>query len=362
MWLSEPEKNQLSLSRGSHSCPACQGEQWKSARLVVLEGTSHTQGTVSGTLTDPGRLSGRLSDVLLSDRWFSFDHPIALETEGVTLTAFADSIKKVLVAEGRRIPEAVRPTDPPAPKRPAPAQRVTFFNKVRPGPLPTQPNPPEQPVLPNPPAERHWLLHWWKSVLGYLFTMLFFFFLGVFFLSDHLVEQVGQLFSGMIDPLIARSGLLSSGLSPKTLQRVAVALLLITPFGAIAFIRLPFKARKRNAVLADEHARKIGKINAGYADALKAFEHAKEKYRLAQQHYLLTTQKEVEQQAAAAKDADRYRRELENYEVELAAYSALVAKNKQTFAEEVGRVERARALLWDRVRICMRCGTGYLGP
>lgn len=185
------------------SCPSCHSDQWKSARLVVLEGTSHSQGNLTGSMTDPGKLSGRLSDLFLSDRWFSFKHPISLEAEGITFTAFAESVKSVLVVEGQKILGAVRPKDPPEPKKPAAAQSIGWFNKVRAGSEPIRPAAPTEPVIPSPPVPVYWIK---RLLLNYfwMFTstliLLPIGYLSSFFFDDARISRINDVFSFAINP------------------------------------------------------------------------------------------------------------------------------------------------------------------
>ena len=64
----------MELNKGSDVCPSCKSHEWKSARMIVMEGTTNTKGTVKGAVTDLGRLSGGFKEFLLSDRWFSWDY------------------------------------------------------------------------------------------------------------------------------------------------------------------------------------------------------------------------------------------------------------------------------------------------
>jgi hypothetical protein len=357
--LSEIPSNESHRHAGCETCPTCKSENWKSARLVVLEGTSHSRGSVSGALTDPGFFSGRVSDIFLSDRWFSFDHPIALETEGVTLTAFAESIKKVLVVEGRRIPEAIRPKDPLRPESPAPLQTINFLNRVRPG---SKPLPPTYPILPDPPVPMHWLRHFFNLLLRTLITIplaFLAFLVGSYFLPDTyvmaFVENPSMTVFGIpMSWIIDRSGLGHLGpISEDTIRR-AIALIGVMALFSASLIGMPFEAFKRNERLANQHYKKVEALKGAYGKALYAYDVANHKY-------LTDLAKESRQKIEVSEDVERFERDKMKYEAELKIYNSQLEENKSEYLNEVGRVERARSVLWDQMRVCIRCGNAYLG-
>ena len=60
----------------SSTCPKCSNDQWKSARLVIAEGTTNSTSSLTGSITERGSMSINPKDWYLADRWFSYDSPI----------------------------------------------------------------------------------------------------------------------------------------------------------------------------------------------------------------------------------------------------------------------------------------------
>lgn len=306
---------------------------------------------MSGSITDPGKLSGKFSDVFLADRWFSLDHPISLSTEGITATALAESIKKVLVVEGGAIPPACQPVPPAKPVPPKPAARITFFNRVRPV-APTQVGPL---VLPEAPVPLHFLTHCKNGVIAAIFVVAGIFAGTYYFLADATAMFARRYAMAALEFFEDWIDFFEFGLSPEDAERVASVLTIIAPLAIITFAAVPFEARKRNAMNADDHAKTVEAKSQQHAKALQ-------KYDAAQKQYTDDTRREVEQHNEVQEDAARFARDQITYHRELDTYTATLGVNERRYAEERARVERARLMLWDRMRVCMRCGTAYLAP
>ena len=75
----------------------------KSAKMVVLEGTTNIKGTLDGAATDPGKLFGGIRNFLLSDRWFSWDYPLEAEIGFTSSTGLVDEVKRLMVAKGSHL-------------------------------------------------------------------------------------------------------------------------------------------------------------------------------------------------------------------------------------------------------------------
>lgn len=348
------------------SCPSCHSDQWKSARLVVLEGTSHSQGNLTGSMTDPGKLSGRLSDLFLSDRWFSFKHPISLEAEGVTFTAFAESVKSVLVVEGQKIPEAVRPKDPPEPKKPAAAQSIGWFNKVRPGSEPVPPKAPTEPVLPSPPVPVYWmkrlLLNYVWIVLCSLIVLPIGYFGSSFFIDGEGIARINDVFSVAINPLRDVLPLQKLHLDQAVSGRILFMIMASFPIMMWLLIECTWKARGVNDSLQVAYERRVEAIRDAHKQAEKDFETSLLRFEKERSQYFENIEKAEKQRQDVAIDAGRYEKEMEIYKSQMEAYKLAKEENQRAYNGEIYRVERARSLLWDRMRVCTRCGNAYLGP
>lgn len=319
-------------STSSTNCPSCHSDQWKSARLVVLEGTSHSKGNLTGSMTDPGKLSGHISDIFLSDRWFSFNHPIALESEGVTFTAFAESIKAVLVVEGRKIPDAVRPANPPTPKEPVAARFFGIFEKVYTEPMPVLP----KPSLPSPPVPVHWIKRLLFTYVTMPLVLPLAYFGTTFAFDDEAIARINEKLALVSNPLRDVLSLDGFGIDSLTSGRILVTLMICLPVMLYFLADYTWNVRGINDLKQAAYEGRISAIKAAHAKASK-------------------------QREDDAVDAVRHAKELEVYQHEMKKYKLAMAENQRAYNQELYRVERARSLLWDRVRVCTRCANAYLG-
>lgn len=352
-------------STSNNRCPSCHSDQWKSARLVVLEGISHSQGNLTGSMTDPGKLSGRLSDLFLSDRWFSFKHPISLESEGITFTAFAESVKAVLVVEGQKIPDAVRPKDPPQPKKPAAAQSIGWFNKVRPGSEPVRPTAPTEPVFPSPPVPVYWMKRLFLNYVWMFMSTLILLPIGYFssfFFDDARIARINDVFSFAINPLRDVLPLEELHLDQAVTGRILLVIMTSIPILVWLIIEYAWKARGVNDSLQLAYEKRVEAIRDAHKQAEKDFEIALERFEKERSQYFVNIEKAEKQKQDVAIDAGRYEKELEIYNSQMEAYRLAKEENQRLYNGEIYRVERARSLLWDRMRVCTRCGNAYLGP
>ena len=91
------------IEQGSDVCPSCKSDSWKSAKMVVMEGTTNTAGTIDGKITDPGMFSGGVRNILLSDRWFSWDNPIEAEIGLTSSTGLVEEVKRLMVNHSPKV-------------------------------------------------------------------------------------------------------------------------------------------------------------------------------------------------------------------------------------------------------------------
>jgi hypothetical protein len=317
-------------------------------------------------MTDPGRLSGRLSDLFLSDRWFSFKHPISLESEGVTFTAFAESVKSVLVVEGQKIPEAVRSKDPPEPKKPAAAQSIGWFNKVRPGSEPVSPKAPTEPDFPSPPVPVYWIK---RLILNYVWIVVcclvglpIAYFGSTFFIDDAGIARSNEFLSFAIKPLRDVLPLQKLHLDQAVSSRLLFIITCCIPISMWRLIECTWKARGVNYSLQVDYEKKVEAIKEAHVRAQKDFETALMQFEKDRSQYFENIVKAEKQKQDVTIDAGRYEKELEIYKSQMEAYRLAKEENQRVYDGEIYRIERARSLLWDRMRVCTRCGNAYLGP
>jgi hypothetical protein len=131
------------IGPGSDVCPSCKSDNWKSARMVIMEGTTSTTGTLDGTITDPGKLSGGLRNFLLSDRWFSWDYPIEAEIGLTSSTGLVEEVKRLMVHYSSKVQ---MPSPSAEPKKVGAVKKE--WNALS---KPIRPEEPEWPVKPEKP-------------------------------------------------------------------------------------------------------------------------------------------------------------------------------------------------------------------
>lgn len=98
----------IELSDGRDTCPSCESNSWKSAKMIVLEGTTFTQGTITGDVTDRGKLSGGVEPFLLGDRWFSWSKSFDAEFESTTTNALVLVVRRLMQEHGSMVPMPFR--------------------------------------------------------------------------------------------------------------------------------------------------------------------------------------------------------------------------------------------------------------
>lgn len=136
-------------------CPSCKSDNWKTAKMVVLEGSTITSGTIDGKITDPGSLSGGVRNFLLADRWFSLDHKLEAEVELKSTSGLVESVQQLMLAHGTNLQ---MPSVPATLKRPQSNDFITLTEPTKPSEAPIIPS---EPVL---PGDKPWYLHFVAEV------------------------------------------------------------------------------------------------------------------------------------------------------------------------------------------------------
>jgi Skp family chaperone for outer membrane proteins len=327
---------QVKLSSGHKACPSCGSDSWKGAKLVVLEGTSTSNGTMSGSMTDPGRLSGNMSDFFLSDRWFSFKHPLELNTEGIAQTALSTSIKDLLCSEGKLIKPAVKgipPAKPPDIRLPMALsflERSFLERNHAEGEF-------EAPPAPAFPSLGRFLRNWFFI----RFAFVCFLMAILFVLSDPFLISVAQRFAGSQFYLVL-SFVARLGASEQFSQSASAIILAIAPIIVLLSIDLPLDLMRRKKVWEAAYEKKVSRLSAVH-EALSE-----------KRSMLLEKSKDVDL------DLNRYKVEKAAHEKQMEEYRRKVSEAEAQYAQECNRVAEERLALWDRTRVCMRCGTAYL--
>lgn len=284
----EPDNTkETEVKSGFEVCPSCNSDGWKSAKMVVMEGTTNTKGNLEGVITDPGAFSGGVRNFLLSDRWFSWDYPIGAAIGLTSVTGLVEEIKRLMVSHGSKVQ---MPTVPIEPRKLGYLERITRDNPSVNG-RQAEPPIPTKPVLPE---DKPWYRHFFASLISL---------------------AVGWLIVGLIFAIF---------IGPMAMVAVLALYLISIP---ISFVS-SFRANKRQKI---EYAEKLRLYPQQVSDAAEKYRADCERYEKAEM------QKREEERAML-----QYQQEMTEYEQ----------------AKE--RVLKVRESLWERARVCMRCGTAYL--
>ena len=298
-------------------CPSCKSDIWKSAKMVVMEGTTNTKRNITETVTNAGKLCGSVRDLLLSDRWFSWDYPIEADLGLLSSTGLLQDVKRFMVEYG---PEVQMPSPPPEPELTTSIKDA--WKEVQEYPshlLPLAPKEPTPSEIVEKPEETG------KSTAR---------------------SMPGQL---LIIIVLSMASLLgANALFGNDILAVLSAFIIFLSF----IIFATFKIQNRKA--------KIAK----YEDKLEDIENCPES--------LEQYEKDRER---VQKEVERFRIRYEESERNLSEYKKLIEEKRRAEQEtaiykkqlaeyEIKKLDvlKTRELLWERVRLCMRCGTAYLGP
>lgn len=294
----------VKIAQGFDVCPSCKGDDWKSAKMVVMEGTTNTDGSLSGNITDPGAFSGGLRNFFLSDRWFSFDRPIEADIGLTSKTGLVEEVRRLMVEHGSSLVIPFPPEEP---------AKLGIFKKV----YPKEPKPPIKPKKPEqqesgPVSAKE------KSTFKKV--------------TDSTVELFGSILAtGLIVGLVAI--FLRKAIVDEYLLNLN-AVIAVIAFGTFIWV-LKGRPKSKNEQYENE-LRRYSKDMESYNDACDMYREKLEKYKLDLEKAKLQNEEEEEKMA-------RYKTRLAEYEL------------------KKSKVLNTREALWNKARICMRCGVAYLG-
>ena len=363
----------------SETCPKCHAQDWKSAKLVVLEGTTKTKGSLEGELVEKGALRGSVRDFLLSDRWFSYESPITAEFASITTSVLVDEVKALLVSEGAARPMPLPPEKPVFPQEPTvPTKLARDQGKFFAGD-PTKiakPKPPKEPEDAVKPLGEFEPNTWWKNFKDQVYWSIIFvailmtgysYFMPEsmtylkknvavaleFVPQDHPFSQDVEVSIDVSIPFLSE-WIRSHDLSEKTIKVISylfmfLVLLAIRMAGALLTTGSKEKIRRK------KWEEKLSKAGTSQKEAQEKYEVKLEEYR-----------DKVSQWSG---DIEQFEREREVYQQQLIAYqnqmraaNAIYERKLTDYDSEVAEVDSFRNELWERTRMCTRCGTSYLGP
>jgi hypothetical protein len=293
------------------TCPSCKSDLWNSAVKAAMEGTTDAKIPFTATAKNAGKLCGGVKEALLSDRWFSWAHPIEADIGMSTSTGLVQEVKRFMVEYGPAVQM------PPPPTEPNLSTSITNMPEgIAENPsfaqAPTEPTSSgivEEPVKRKEPEK--------STVRSRLVRLLM-------VTVPSMVGMIGA---------IACFG--------KEILAVLPVLLIFPLIMKIA----TFKAHIRNIKMVDDE------------DGLRDRENRPETL----EHYAMDRESFQE-------EVDRFRIRHEESERKLSEYGIFLEKcafYEQQLAEYERKklsVLKTRELLWKLTRLCTHCGTAYLGP
>ncbi len=354
----------------SISCPKCGSNDWKSAKLIVLEGTTQTTGDIDGSGTTPSMFSGGLNNFLLADAWFSRKFSLQFDVHLTTTTALVGEIKELMTVQAAKIPE---------PLEPSPPKTLSFRERIEPGrkkakrpKIPKKPNPPTKP---NEPKEPRWkeipsetevsLKEVAKKVQGFL---VFFFLVAVIYL-----EFASNYFDGgylysikSFEDYYGLPNILSVHVDLIPWWGVLLFLMMVLSY-PIAFL-LKSRIERRRAKKKVIEQLKKSKFNeekqkhqnslASYEDEVKHYnesilpDHNKALVEIEEQFKREENRLEKEHQEAL----DAYKKKLAKEEDQKKHYE----KEVENYTAAYRNYEKQKLALWERASVCMRCGLAFM--
>jgi hypothetical protein len=293
---------------GSAKCPTCNSDRWNSAITVVMEGSTSAKGAA--------KQAGNLHESLLSDRWFSWDYPIEADIGLNASTGLVQEVKRFMVEYG------------PVVQMPSPPEKPNYASSIWNSSKETRDSPSvDQAPTPCITAEDPVT---WKG------------------LQQSTVRSKLARLSIVFVPLMI--GL--PGAYVLFGHDFISALSLLIIFASITIVAA-FKAKRipRDNLAEDETDRKDIE---NLSETLKHYAKDREKFQ---------------------EEAERFRSRYEEFERRLSEYKKLIEEKRKAEQEtaiyekqlaeyDVQKLDvlKTRELLWERARLCMRCGTAYLGP
>ena len=112
------------INSGYATCPSCKSEEWKSARMVVMENTKHISGSFNGV-----REPSYSGDFFTSDDWFSKENALSANVNLMSTGGLVGEVYRLMSSFNliTRMPEEPNIPAPniaapniPAPNIPAP--------------------------------------------------------------------------------------------------------------------------------------------------------------------------------------------------------------------------------------------------
>lgn len=380
----------------SSTCPKCSSDQWKSARLVIAEGTTNSTSSITGSITERGSMSINPKDWYLADRWFSYDSPIEADMSTSTSSLIVDQVKEMMVnaAEGRMLP-----TPPEEPRLISnieePKKRFVpkpDWMKKDPAQK-TSPKPPAKPPNPvddlEPFESRSWIRNYKDQAVSSFIWILLLAAFAMYFNPAPIIKWGDILIKTLkLEPIDHERFLdvepwinISIPYLSEMFQNLSLPHYWLNILGStlvvfcIFFLRLiimfpsSFSYERKRKAKYDKEVQKIENI----------YQRALEKYQIAYDKYEDAERQRSKQAFEYTNRQEAYRKDLQEAELEyieaMEEHKRSVQSEKEMHAiqqkkyiqdyneyeAEVAQVRAFRNELWERARMCTRCGEMYLG-
>jgi hypothetical protein len=376
-------------------------EDWKSARLIVLEGTTISRGALRGEIKGSRVSNSKNQDYFLADRWFTYDQELDAELHSTTVSALVDEIKELMVEEASVKPMPPTPTEPQ--RLPLPEKRVIEKPKGR-GLLsvdPTQLSEPKKPTEPANPLsdlddleQKSWLQNFGQASLSSLVWIIILLAVWNYLLPEHVsahykkllltlnfVTLPNEAYTEVLPYFTFPASEFHTSISEwvKSLELnskwrgVFAGTITILALWVVKLCFLVLTAHKiehRRKKVYEEKVKKIsqkwGKIEKKYDEQLAAH---RQKVKTRQEE-IKKFEDEAQAHNAAIKTYEKDVTSAEHqYEIELQQREQIMKTRQEQYTSALANydaqaaiVKSFRAELWDRARVCTRCGTPYLAP
>lgn len=383
------------------NCPKCLSEEWKSARLVVLEGTTISRGALRGEIKGSRVSNSKNQDYFLADRWFTYDQELDAELHSTTVSALVDEIKELMVEEASVKPMPPAPTEPQ--RLPLPEKRVIEKPKGR-GLLsvdPTQLPAPKKPTEPANPLsdiddfeQKSWLQNFGRASLSSLVWIIILIAVWNYLLPEHASAHYTKLLLTLnfvtlpneayteVSPYFSfpdsefhtsiSEWVKSLELNSKW-RGVFAGTITILAFWVVRLCFLVLTAHKIEQRRKKEHEEKVKKMSQKWEKIEKKYNEQLAAHRQkikARQEEIKKFEDEALAHNAAMKKYEKDVTSAEHhYEIELQQREQIMKTRQEQYTEALANydaqaaiVKSFRAELWDRARVCTRCGTPYLAP
>jgi hypothetical protein len=294
---------------GSATCPTCKSDRWNSAIKVVMEGSTNTNSTVIKTVNSAAKQAGNLHKSLLSDRWFSWDYPIEADIGLNASTGIVQAVKRFMVEYG---PIVQMPSPPQKPNQ------ATFVSNSTEEPHDS----PSVAQAPTPCGTVEDPVTWTESRQFTVRSKL-----------ARLLIVIVPLIIGLTGAYVLFGHDFISALS---------LLIIIASITTVAAFKVKWIPRDNMAKA--ETGRKDIEI---LSETLEHYAKDRGKFQ---------------------EEAERFRRRYEDFERRLSEYkilaeeTAIYEQQLTDYRNKRCAVLKARERLWELTRLCIQCGTAYLGP